>query len=179
MLGPLAAPPMSAVALEELPVRAGSIGLITVSSGLHWFNQGQFLSEAARVLRPRGFLLLYDHGFLGKMLGNDRFRDWQNDVYLARFPPPPRNALAGSEDHRRGFERTESASFTEVIPLLQEELLNYLLTQTNTLAAVEAGQQTEDLIQWIREETAAFFSNPPAREDFEWWGRFEVLVREL
>ncbi len=164
---------------EELPVNVGSMGLITVSSGFHWFDQARFLAEAGRVLRPGGLLLLYDHEFLGHMPGNDKFRAWQMDAYLTRFPSPPRNSLAGAEDHRPGFDTLEKASFTEVIPMFQEELVNYLLTQTNTLAAVEPGEPTAGVSEWIRAETATFFPNPHEREDFEWWGRFEVLVCEL
>ncbi len=164
---------------EELPVRAGSVGLVTVSSAFHWFDQDRFLFEATRVLRPGGLLVLYDHGFVGHMPGNAEFRAWQNDVYLARFPSPPRNAVAGAGDHRPEFEAIEKGSFTEIIPMLREELVNYLLTQTNTLAAVESGAPTEAVSRWLRAETAAFFPDPHGREDLEWWGRFEVLVRRL
>jgi SAM-dependent methyltransferase len=164
---------------EELPVRAGSMGLVTVSSAFHWLDQDRFLVEAARALRPGGLLALYDHGFVGHMPGNDEFRAWQKDVYLARFPSPPRNAVAGTGDHRSGFEAIEKGSFTEIIPMLQEELVNYLLTQTNTLAAVESGMPTETIGEWLGAETAAFFPDPHERQDFDWWGRFEVLVLGL
>jgi SAM-dependent methyltransferase len=161
---------------EELPVRAGSVGLITVSSAFHWFGQGEFLAEAARALRRSGLLLLYEHGFLGHMPGDERFRSWQKDDYLARFPSPPRNAMAGEGGHRTGFKTTQLGSFTEIIPLLQDDLVNYLMTQTNTLAAVECGEASEGISEWLSAETSTFFPNPEEREDFEWWGQFEVLV---
>jgi SAM-dependent methyltransferase len=164
---------------EELPVSTGSMGLVTVSSAFHWFDQDRFITEAARALRPGGLLVLYDHGFVGHMPLNDEFGTWQKNTYLAQFPSPPRNTVAGVGSHRPGFGPIEKGSFTEMIPMLQEELVNYPQTQTNTLAAVESGVPTEAVSEWLTAETAAFFPNPHKREYFEWWGRFEVLERGL
>jgi SAM-dependent methyltransferase len=43
---------------ERMPVRSGSVDLITVAQAFHWFEAGPALAEAARVLRPDGWLAL-------------------------------------------------------------------------------------------------------------------------
>jgi SAM-dependent methyltransferase len=77
-------------AAEALPVADSSIDLLTVASALHWFDQPAFFAEAARTLRDGGWLVVYDYYFLGQIEGQPRFSAWNQDVYLQRFPIPPR-----------------------------------------------------------------------------------------
>jgi SAM-dependent methyltransferase len=44
---------------EELPVRTGSLDLITAFNSVHHFQLGRFLAEAARALRAGGRLFVY------------------------------------------------------------------------------------------------------------------------
>ncbi|KAG7278730.1 hypothetical protein CRUP_008342 [Coryphaenoides rupestris] len=43
---------------EELPFSDGSVDLLMAASAAHWFQQERFLSEAERVLKPRGCMAL-------------------------------------------------------------------------------------------------------------------------
>ena len=80
--------PVAVAAAEALPVRDASVDLVTVSSGVHWFDPARFGAEAARVLRPGGALLLYEHAG-ADLPGEPAYRDWLRGTYLARHPPPP------------------------------------------------------------------------------------------
>jgi SAM-dependent methyltransferase len=44
---------------EELPVRTGSLDLVTAFNSVHHFDLGRFLAEVARALRPDGRLFVY------------------------------------------------------------------------------------------------------------------------
>jgi SAM-dependent methyltransferase len=46
-------------AAEELPLRAGSLDLVTAFNCVHHFDLGRFLAAVARVLRPGGQLFIY------------------------------------------------------------------------------------------------------------------------
>jgi len=52
---------------ESLPFREHSCDMLTVSSAFHWFDRTRFLAEAKRVLRPRGWLVIYNNVFPGVM----------------------------------------------------------------------------------------------------------------
>ncbi|XP_010750250.2 putative methyltransferase DDB_G0268948 [Larimichthys crocea] len=43
---------------EDLPFPDGSVDLLTAASAAHWFDQSRFLTEASRVLKPRGCMAL-------------------------------------------------------------------------------------------------------------------------
>ena len=51
---------------ESLPLENESADLITVSSAFHWFERSAFLREARRVLRPGGWLAIYENFFEGR-----------------------------------------------------------------------------------------------------------------
>src|ERR1039457_2288707 len=46
---------------EQQPFPDSDFDLITVSSGVHWFDIDRFLMEAKRLLRPRSWLVLYEN----------------------------------------------------------------------------------------------------------------------
>jgi SAM-dependent methyltransferase len=51
------APVLSAA--EVLPIRTGSVDLVTSFNSVHHFDLGRFLADAARVMRPDGQLFVY------------------------------------------------------------------------------------------------------------------------
>ena len=76
---------------EEQPFPDNCFDLITVSSGIHWFDIDKFLIEACRLLKSKSWLILYENHFTSEMVDNAAFKTWFTSIYLKKYPSPPRN----------------------------------------------------------------------------------------
>jgi len=149
---------------EALPFPAHSFDAATCCSGVHWFDQDRFFAELKRVLRPGGWVGLYDHYFTGEMLDVPAFGVWLREA-LTRYPLPARNPMVG--DPRAvtpdGFERVADESFADDIELTHEQLTDYQLTISNLVDAVERGTTRDELRAWSLESTAPLFEGATTR----------------
>ena len=150
--------PFALAASEAMPIRDGSVALVTVGSGLHWFDGSRFCAEAARVLVPGGTLLVYEHA--GVALADDgQFTAWIGEVYLARYPSPPTpGRWLATVDTPDGFAKVASESWEDTVQFSHDELVAYLLTQGNVSSRIDAQEvSVEEARHWLLDETAAFF----------------------
>jgi ubiquinone/menaquinone biosynthesis C-methylase UbiE len=165
---------------ERLPFADQRFDLVTCCMGLHWFDRDRFLAEAHRVLKPLGWLVIYMSWFRGEMIGNPSYKTWNDEHYVNRFRTPPRNTMPlMTEDARRaGFVDAGTESFSNEISFTPEQLVGYLLTQSNTIAAIEqGGQNIEAVGQWLLDGVRPFFrSNESAT--FPFGGNIRYLQRE-
>ena len=137
-----------------------SFDLVTTSMAFHWFDHTRFLSESNRVLKNGGWLTTYNNWFSGQMKENELFEEWSKDVYLTRFPTPPRNStpLTTELANDFGFSSLHTERFQNEVQFSAEELSAYLTTQSNVIAAVEQGDETvEDVYLWLVSHTKPFF----------------------
>jgi SAM-dependent methyltransferase len=147
---------------EELPFPDKSFNLISVGCAFHWFDQARFLGEAFRVLEPDGWLLIYNNVFVGEMRENPAFKKWAWDTYPKRYPTPPRNRIALTEEFvaTNGFRLSGKEQFTNDVKFTQDELVRYLTTQSNVIAAVEQGNESiKDVCSWIDLGVGPFFAS--------------------
>lgn len=163
---------------EQLPFDKSCIDLITVSLAFHWLDQVRFLEEAGRILRPGGELWVYHFSFPGHLRGDDSFYDWFRDSYLVRFPTPARNreplsAFLGSND--LGLTLAREQRFEYDIVLSADALRCYLTTQSNIDAALIAGQELDQVDEWLSSGLAPFFEGD-TKQHFKYVGRAEVAV---
>jgi SAM-dependent methyltransferase len=149
--------PFAVAAAEALPVAAGSVDLVTVGSGVHWFKQDRFAAEAARVLRPDGVLLLYEHAG-GHIPAEPAFLDWLRDSYLARFPSPPRGPMAPDVEGAGLFAPVRTDEWPDEVPMTRARYVAYLLTQSNL-----ADEPAEPVRAWLDAELGRFFPGDEAR----------------
>jgi SAM-dependent methyltransferase len=149
---------------ERMPFTEGAFDAATCCSGIHWFDQPRFFAELKRVLRPGGWVGLYDHYFTGDMLDVPEFAAWLGEAF-ARYPLPPRNPQVG--DPRAvtpdGFEAVGDEYFADDIELTHQQLADYQLTLSNFVDAVERGATREELRDWVIETTAALFAGAATR----------------
>jgi ubiquinone/menaquinone biosynthesis C-methylase UbiE len=166
---------------ENQPFATAAFDLITVSSAVHWFNIDAFLAEASRLLKISGCLVIYENNFPGKMRDNEGFGSWFNKVYLPRFPSPPRNKnYDWSRENllSKGFTITIPAEFENQVSFVKSELISYLITQSNVIAAVEAGEiGYSEAEEWLDEHLTLYFENADLPAIFMFQNRMKYLSK--
>ncbi len=143
---------------ELLPLRADSIDAVTCCSGIHWFDQTRFFAELRRVLRPAGWVGLYDHYFM-RVRSCPEFRGWVEALFH-RFPLPPRGTQVGAPeaDMPEGFELVADETFDDDIEMTQDQFVDYQLTVSHCVAAVERGTPRADVRAWLKQSTTPLFA---------------------
>lgn len=147
---------------EKQPFESNTFNLITVCSGVHWFNIDQFLIEANRLLKKDGWLVLYDNFFISEIIGVEAFGNWYPEVYLKKFPAPKRNNTYDWTNHHLSdfnFHLEKEEEFKNPILYTLDELILYLTTQSNITATVEQGIMSyEEVETWLHRELSPFFN---------------------
>ena len=146
---------------EKIPANDHDFDLITLSSVFHWISRSLFFVEAARVLRPHGWLVVYDNYFSARMEENSAFQAWGREHYVTKYPSPPRARVGfGAEDsEKEGFQFVGQEDYQNFMKFSIETLVEYLITQSNIIAAVEGGKERiEDVRQWLTESVTPFFA---------------------
>ena len=149
-------------AAERIPLGDAAADLATIGAAFHWFYQPLAFAELARVLRSGAGLAVYSDFFSGQVSGQPAMTGWLKDRYLPRYPTPRRHAYFDpAAALPAGFGDVNYAEDEIHIPLTGDQLADYLLSQSNAAAAIEAGAiGAEALRKQILSETAAFFPGP-------------------
>ena len=155
------------VPAEDLPFPNNFFDIITVSSGVHWFDINRFLQEAKRVLKSKCHLVLYENHFISEMPEVEEFRNWFPEVYIKRFPSPKRNnsyEWTNENLEDKAFTFLKEEKFKNSIEFTKEQLILYFTTQSNITAAVENKvSDYEEIENWLNKELAPFFDNHKTR----------------
>ncbi|MFN8473593.1 MAG: class I SAM-dependent methyltransferase [Anaerolineae bacterium] len=150
---------------EALPFADESFDLVTVALAFHWLDRPRFLAEARRVLKPGAWLVVYNNLFCGQMEDDAAFARWSREVYLPRHPSPPRRSQRLTDDDAAtaGFRFAAREDLRHWIPFTLERLADYLMTQTNVIAAVAAGASYADIRAWLLAELTPLFEGIATR----------------
>jgi len=148
---------------ERMPFPPATFDAVTCCSGVHWFDQEPFFAELRRVLRPGAWVGLYDHYFM-KMQGVHGFGDWVRELF-AQYPLPPRNTQVGDPraETPNGFELVTNEFFEDPIAMTQEVFVDYQLTVSHCVAAVERGTPRAEVRAWLLASTAPLYDGVETR----------------
>lgn len=146
---------------ERLPFTGREFDLITLSQVSHWLDRKLFFAEAHRILRPGKWLVAYDAYFSARTIEHTDFQAWHEAVYLKNYPSPPRApvALVADDVKGTGFQLRREERLQHAISFTLERLVEYLLTQSNVIAAVEGGtQEIVEVRRWLTDNVSPFFA---------------------
>lgn len=147
---------------EKQPFEDNSFDLITVSSGVHWFEIDKFLKECNRLLTKQGWLVIYDNFFLSEMKEEIRFKNWMSEMYLKKYPSPSRNYQydwTKANLVEKGFELINEERFGNEVEFTKAELILYFTTQSNISSVVKNGSENYQEIElWLENELNVFYN---------------------
>jgi ubiquinone/menaquinone biosynthesis C-methylase UbiE len=161
---------------ETLPFLENEFDLITVCSGVHWFDIDKFLTEANRVLKHKTWLVLYENHFISEMENVSEFTSWFPEMYLKKFPSPARH-----NDYNWTNENLKPKNlifvyedkFKNTIEFTKQTLILYFTTQSNITAAVENGKYSyEEIENWLDEQLTQFFTIEKRKVNFGNWIKY-------
>lgn len=155
-------------AAERLPVRDDVAGLVVTAAAFHWFDQGAMLTDTARVLRPGGGFACYTDFHGGALPAAPEVARWLRESYRPRFPAPPRHGHDNAQAvAAAGLEFAGSAELAHEIPMTAAMLTDYLLSQSNATAAIDAGRATRtELRAHLHSELAGRMPSGPVPVPF-------------
>lgn len=168
-----------ALRAEDIDYAEETFDLITASQVVHWTDQKSFFAKAGRCLKRNGHLVVYDNFFLWRSTGLEAFANWFKDRYRVKFPPPARAEVVLSADGTKvpdGFSFAGYEEYDSPMAYRLEELIKYLVTQSNVCLACDAKYPLETAKGWLREELAPFFSRSEALT-FHFGGPIHYLRR--
>ncbi|HSK87668.1 MAG TPA: class I SAM-dependent methyltransferase [Anaerolineales bacterium] len=158
-------------AAERLAIKSNSADLLTTSMAYHWFEPTQFFAEVRRVLQDRAWLVIFNNGFTGKMKESPAFEQWVTEMYEVHFPTPQRNTapMTAQFAQQHGFIFPYQEEYQNEVEFTIEELVAYLVTQSNVIAATEQGRQNvHDVYDWLIAQARPFF--PSRKTTFHFRG---------
>ncbi len=171
----------SIASAEVQPFTDNNFDLITISSGIHWFNIDKFLAEANRLLKSKAWLVFYENHFIAEMVGKDNFSNWFRDIYLKKFPSPPRNngySWTNENLHLKNLNFIKEEIFKNSITLNKKQLALYFTTQSNIIVAVEKKQTTYEKVEnWLNKELASFFDNEDTTQTINYGNWVKYIQR--
>lgn len=120
---------------EDIPLRAGSVGLVVAAQAYHWFDPERALPEIARVLRPGGvFAAVWN-------LRDERI-PWVRRLGALIGTQEQNNDPTGDLDGSGMFEPAQSATFRFWQPL-DEQSLRDLVTSRSNVATLPQTQRDQ------------------------------------
>lgn len=166
---------------EEQPFPDKQFDLITVSSGVHWFDIDKFLIEANRILNSQSWLILYENHFIAEMSGKENFASWFTNVYLKKFPSPPRNndyIWTNENLATKNFIFLNEEKFKNPIVFNKKQLALYFSSQSNVITAVENGQTSyEQAEEWLSMELSQYFENDDTKNTIHFGNWIKYLQK--
>lgn len=145
---------------EALPFQSETFDLITTSNAILWFDQIGFLREAERVLRSGGWLVVYDNNFVAETTSFPEFHRWHQQTYLKKYPSPPLYGRSFDDLQTESLLLVNHESHENVVAFSMETMANYIMSQSNTIAAAEAGKETiTEIRDWLETELRPIFGD--------------------
>jgi SAM-dependent methyltransferase len=151
-------------AAEKLPVPSRSMDLISAAGSLNYADLSLFFPEVARVLVPKGVLLVYDFS-QGRSFRDSPILDRWFSKFLSRYPMPVGSGRPLSPEILASLDselRMDGQEDFEIgLVMAPGSYVDYVMTETNIAHAIGNRMPVEQIRDWCTETLATVFEGKP------------------
>ena len=146
---------------EETKIPETPYDIVTAAGVINWVNKNKFLKNMKSVMANNSLLIIYDFWISDKMLENDAYTDWYQNLYLTNFPKPPRNEETWhQEDMPDNFIIDKQFDYQLNYEYDIDLFIRFMMIQSNVNAQIETGHKTETEIHtWLKTTLEPIFQN--------------------
>ena len=157
-------------AAEAIPLGTDTVDVMTAAGALNFVDLPRFRSEAARVLAPRGVVVVYDFA-TGRRSADAPGLERAYNEFARRWPRPTdgRHAVDTSVLAAAGFSVGSGDQMIVSIAMNANAYVAYLRTETNVAAAVQRGEPTARVREWCVERFSPLLTEPRVIEFDAWY----------
>ena len=154
---------------EETEVPEIPYDIITAAGVVNWVDREQFLSNANKVLKKDGLIVIYDFWITDKMVQNEEYTKWYQEQYLVKFPKPYRKENVWQQsDLTESFIMEKQTKYNLQYVFAMEEFVDFMMIQSNVNEAIEKGDiSIEETKDWMRKGLQGIFENEKKTLVFE------------
>lgn len=153
---------------ESCPfIEAGTVDLVTVGCGVHWFDLDRFYTEVKRVLKPEGAISVWCYT---ELIGDEPSKVIKKyfNIVEPYFPKEVQNMVF--KDRYRSlpfpFEEIPCPKFIMSNEMTYDQLVGFLLTTSGTQAYIKATNKNP--VDLIKDELKKFFPTPDSKIVKKW-----------
>jgi len=163
---------------EAIPAADATFDIASIGCAFHWCDQERLFGEVARVVRPRGWFLIFDSDLRGWADGSREPAERLLNEYWSRLPPSPRNAyFEPTRDVSEPFSLHATTLVTQTLRLSAEELSAFIFTQASTVNAFVSGHAPLGELRQRLERCLLRIFAGAATKEFLFGGPLHVLLR--
>ena len=164
------APSYAVGTAEAIPVASNAVDVLTAAGALNFVDLGRFRAEAARVLRADGVIVVYDFA-TGRRCAETPELECMYDEFARRWPRPidGRHAIDAGVVAAAGFAVVSSEDLMVPMAMNANAYVNYLMTETNVVAAIRGGESALEVRRWCHDRFSPAFSEPRVIEFDAWY----------
>jgi SAM-dependent methyltransferase len=152
----------TAARAEQLPFQAGAFDLVTAAGALNYVDLDLFLPDLARVLTPRGVMVIYDFSAGRRVRGSADLDAWYGE-FERRYPPKPgydMDVRALAYDGA-GLELVAYEPFEVAVPMTIRTYVPYAMSETGVELAVARGVSESEVRSWCESTLAGVLGDTP------------------
>jgi len=164
---------------ESLSFGDSVFELVLACGSIDWVDRARFLPAAARLIPSGGWLVSLDFGDTGHSRDVPRLAAWYTAAFEARCPRPPSRdpIITPGEAQAHGFAAPRRVDFSLEHRFAAPEYAAFLMTESNTVAAIEYGREAERVLgAWLESELQPLFGGKSRRVTF---GGYIQALRRL
>jgi SAM-dependent methyltransferase len=159
----------AACAAESLPFRPARFDLVVACGSIDWIDRGRFVPAVGELLVPGGWFVPLDFGDTGRARNLPELGPWYDKVFLRRYPRPSSAdpMVTPGEAALSAFDSPVEERFAFPCTFTAEQYADFLMTESNVIAAVEYGSENAAGVRhWLAEEIRKLTGDKPISPEF-------------